>query len=69
MRSWRELKPDYTGTMEYANEVCQECPKCGSNLWLLKVSFDDYVIAQYLLDMECAICGSFATAPCPLDRP
>lgn len=65
----RELKPDYTGTMEYAAQVLHECPKCESNLWLLKVSFDDYEIAQYLLDMECAICGSYATAPTPLDRP
>jgi len=55
--------------MEYANEVLHECPKCESNLWLLKVSFADYEISSYLLPMECGICGSYATAPTPLDRP
>ena len=65
----RELKPDYTGTMEHADEVLHDCPKCESNLWLLKVSFSDYEISQYLLPMECAICGSYATAPTPLDKP
>jgi len=67
-RSIRELKPDYTGTLDYADQVCQECPHCESNLWNLKVSFADYEIAQYLLEMECAICGTFAIAPTPLDR-
>jgi hypothetical protein len=65
----RELRPDYSGTMEYAEQVCHECPHCESNLWLLKASFEDYEISQYILDMECAICGSYAKAPTPLDRP
>jgi len=69
MRSIRELKPDYTGTMDYAEVICHECPKCESNLWNLKVSFEDYKIATYLLEMECAICGSYATAPTLLDKP
>jgi hypothetical protein len=30
--------------------------------------FDNYEIATYFLDMECAQCGSLATAPTPLDR-
>jgi hypothetical protein len=68
-RSTRELKPDYTGTMEYAHEILHECPKCESNLWLLKVTFDDYEIASYLLEMECAICGTYGISPTPLDRP
>jgi hypothetical protein len=55
--------------MEHENEVCHDCPKCESNLWNLKVSFADYEIAQYLLEMECAICGTYAKAPTPLDRP
>jgi len=55
--------------MDYADTVLHECPKCESNLWNLKVSFEDYEIAQYLLEMECAICGSYAKAPTPLDKP
>ena len=68
MPSIRQLKPDYTGNMDYEHEICHECPKCESNLWNVKVSFDDYEIASYLLQMECAICGTYATAPTPLDR-
>ena len=65
----RSLKPDYTGSMDYAELICHECPVCESDLWNLKVSFDDYEISQYLLDMECSICGTYAKAPTPLDRP
>jgi hypothetical protein len=65
----RELKPDYTGTMEYADQICHECPNCESSLWNIKASFQDYELAQYLLDMECSVCGSYAKAPTPLDRP
>jgi hypothetical protein len=30
------------------------------------VVFEEYEIAQYFLDMECANCGSIATAPTPM---
>jgi hypothetical protein len=68
-KSIRELKPDFTGTMAYENVVCHECPHCESSLWNIKASFQDYEISQYLLDMECSVCGTFAKAPTPLDRP
>ena len=41
---------------------------CGSTVWNIKAVFDNYEIATYFLDMECAECGSLATAPTPLDR-
>jgi hypothetical protein len=41
---------------------------CGSSVWNIKAMFDNYEIATYFLDMECAECGSLATAPTPLDR-
>ena len=47
-----------------------ECPSCGS--WLIKISvnFDEeYEIASYLLDGECAMCGTLMTVPTPLDLP
>ena len=31
VRSIRELKPDFTGSMDYENEVLHECPVCESN--------------------------------------
>jgi len=55
--------------MEHADEVHHDCPHCESNLWTIKASFQDYELSQYLLDMECAICGTYAKAPTPLDRP
>jgi hypothetical protein len=42
---------------------------CGSNLWNVKTMFEDYEISAYFTDMECAVCGTKAKAPTPLDRP
>jgi hypothetical protein len=41
---------------------------CGSDVFDVKVVFDNYEISTYFLDMECANCGNWATAPTPLDR-
>lgn len=62
-----ELKPDYESAMDFRGMPTHLCP-CGCNIWNLKVIFDNYEIATYFLDMECANCGSLATAPTPLDR-
>lgn len=67
MKSIRELKPDYTGSLDYQDQVLHQCPVCGSNVWLIKAMFEDYEISMYFLDMECASCGTFAKAPTPLD--
>lgn len=69
MTSIRQLKPDFSGSMDYENEVRHECGDCGSNIWNVKVSFEDYEIASYILQMECSVCGSYALAPTPLDKP
>jgi hypothetical protein len=41
---------------------------CGSEIWNVRVVFEDHEIATYFLDMECAHCGSLATAPTPVDK-
>lgn len=69
MKPIRTLKPDYSGTLDHQDEIHHECPHCGSFVWLIKASFDDYELASYFIDMECASCGTFAKAPTPLDRP
>ena len=48
-----------------------ECPSCNSNIFKLVAMFDpdDYEVLMYMLDAECAICGSLITAPTPLDHP
>lgn len=42
---------------------------CGSRLWNIKAMFEDYEISFYFLEMECALCGSLATAPTLVDAP
>lgn len=47
-----------------------ECPSCGS--WLMKVALhldEEYNIAGYLLDAECANCGTLLTLATPIDHP
>jgi hypothetical protein len=45
------------------------CPMCGTNIFKILVTFDEnYDIEQYLLNAECAECGTLLTAPTPLDK-
>jgi len=62
------LRPDnYDHAMDLRGTPTHICP-CGCNIFNVKVIFDDYEIGTYFLDMECANCGSLATAPTPMDR-
>lgn len=46
----------------------RQCPMCGSELFTIQAIFDeDYNIAGYLLNAECAYCTTKLTAPTPLD--
>jgi hypothetical protein len=63
-----DLKPDYTNAMDVRGEPTHVCP-CGSQLWNIKAMFQDYEISMYFLDMECAECGTKATAPTLPDMP
>lgn len=62
-----ELRPDYSKSMDIRGVPTHVCP-CSCNVWNLKVIFDECQIATYFLDMECANCGTLATAPTPIDR-
>lgn len=53
--------------MDLRGTPTHECV-CGSNVFYIKAAFDNYEIATYFLDMQCAECGNLATAPTPLDR-
>jgi hypothetical protein len=58
-----ELKPDYSEAMDVRGEPTTVCI-CGSFIWNLKVKFaEDGTIGMYFRDMECAVCGTQATAP------
>lgn len=68
MQDILNLKPEnYDSAMDLRGTPTHECV-CGCNIFNIKVIFDNYEIATYFLDMECAQCGSLATAPTPLDR-
>ena len=41
---------------------------CGSMLWNVQAMFEDGEISLYMLDMECVLCGTLATAPTPIDN-
>ena len=61
------LRPhDYNNAMDLRGTPTHVCP-CGSIVWDLKAIFEDGEIVTYFLDMECANCGSLATAPTPID--
>lgn len=67
LRNIKDLKPeDYSKAMDLRGTPTHVCP-CGCNIWNVKVIFNDSEIATYFLDMECAQCGSLATAPTPVD--
>ena len=61
------MKPSYERSMDLRGVPTHVCP-CGCNIWKLTVTFENFEIAQYMLDMECVNCGSWATAPTPIDR-
>jgi len=61
------LRPEnYNNAMDLRGTPTHICP-CGCNIFNLKVIFYENEIATYFLDMECAQCGSLATAPTPID--
>ena len=63
----KDLRPaNYNSAMDLRGTPTHECI-CGCNIWNVKVIFSEYQIATYFLDMECANCGSLATATTPVD--
>ena len=62
-----EYLRDVPNQIDMRGEPTHMCV-CGSEIFDLKVVFDNYEISTYFLDMECSNCGNLATAPTPLDR-
>lgn len=54
--------------LDFSDMIMHECV-CGSDMWKVVVTFEDYEISSYLLDMECFWCGARAKAPTPIDHP
>lgn len=53
--------------MDLRGTPTHECI-CGSKVFNLPVSFENFEISTYFLEMQCVECGSIYTAPTPLDR-
>lgn len=62
----KDLKPDYSRAFDIRGQSVEVCP-CGSELWNVKCVFKQGQIVFYFLDMECAECGTLATAPTEID--
>ena len=43
------------------------CP-CGSQVFSVMCSFEDYELVWYFLDATCVNCGNIVTVPCPVDK-
>jgi hypothetical protein len=67
-KSFVEIVPDSSTAFDFRPAILHQCV-CGGTMWKLVVSFENYEISQYLLDMQCLNCGSMAIAPTPIDNP
>ena len=44
------------------------CP-CGSQVFNVMASFEEYELVWYFLDATCVSCGNLVCVPCPVDDP
>jgi hypothetical protein len=58
-----------TGTIDQRGIPTHACLVCGSTLFQIHATFEDYDISGWLLDGTCANCASPVTVPCPVDDP
>jgi hypothetical protein len=61
------ISDPYKDAMDLRGTPTHVCV-CGCNIWNVRVIFEDYSVSSYFVDMECANCGSMATAPTLADR-
>jgi len=68
LRKNKEKLPDKFGTDLRSLGPLHACP-CGSKVFSILATFDDYEISWYMLDATCANCGNLICVPCPIDDP
>lgn len=61
--------PLYSAVLDQRGIPTNSCLVCGSQVFTIQATFEDYELVGYYLDAQCAECGSPLTAPCPVDRP
>jgi hypothetical protein len=42
---------------------------CGSQVFNVMASFNDFELCWYFLDATCVSCGNLVVVPCPVDHP
>ena len=56
-------------TIDQTGIPTHECFNCGSNLFNIVATFENYEIAMYMCEATCAMCNSELTAPTLPDHP
>ena len=62
-----EYLPEAFGSDLRAFGPVHVCP-CGSQVFNVMCSFEDYEISWYFLDATCVNCGNLVVVPCPVDK-
>lgn len=63
----KDLPPKFGSDLRSLGPI-HSCP-CGSSIFQILATFDEYEISWYLLDATCANCGNLVVVPCPVDDP
>ena len=64
---FRHKLPEKFGTDLRGLGPVHVCP-CGSQVFSVMASFEDYELVWYFLDATCVNCGNIVTVPCPVDK-
>ena len=69
LRLFRRLQrlPQAFGSDLRAFGPLHVCP-CGSQVFNVMASFEDFELVWYFLDATCVNCGNLVTVPCPVDK-
>jgi hypothetical protein len=68
LRKNKEKLPPKFGTDLRSLGPLHACP-CGSKVFSILATFDNFEISWYMLDATCANCGNLIVVPCPVDDP
>lgn len=66
-------KPEYTIPDPFGADLRSLGPvhvcSCGSQVFNVMATFEDYELVWWFLDATCAECGALVRVPCPVDNP
>ena len=62
----QDLPPKFGSDLRQLGPI-HVCP-CGSQVFSIMASFEDYELSWYFLDGTCVNCDNLVTVPCPVDK-